>query len=129
MTVSIFLARVFALYFLAMGLAVIFHRKYIQECIDHIFENQAMLFVVSFMTLIIGILLVVAHPTWTSDWRVLITIIAWIALLKGIIFLFFPRHLKVFQRKMLMRPMLYPMIGILTVCLGLFFSYCGFLVA
>ncbi len=44
----------------------------------------------SVLTIIIGLLNVIAHNVWTADWRVVITLFGWSSLLKGIAQFAFP---------------------------------------
>jgi hypothetical protein len=53
-------------------------------------KNPALLYLASAMELIIGIVLVLLHNIWMPDWRLLITIICWIVLLKSTVRVLFP---------------------------------------
>ena len=48
--------------------------------------------VTAFFTIILGLLMVVSHNIWQWSWRVIITIIAWIVLLKGVCILMLPQY-------------------------------------
>jgi len=107
MSASIFLARVFGIYFIIVCMAVIFHFKYIQAVYDDMVSNKAHVFIGAFLSLIIGILVVVGHTMFVWDWRLLITLIGYLALFKGILLLFFPEHMLKFKRNIMANKTLY----------------------
>lgn len=48
------------------------------------------MFIAGFFTLILGVLLVVSHNRWVWNWRVIITVIAWLTLIKGASIILYP---------------------------------------
>lgn len=88
MDISIFLARVFGLYFVLMGLVFLAKSNHTIQVIREFYQNRALVFVVAWFTLILGILMVVSHSIWKSDWRVIITVLGYLTLLKGLLHLF-----------------------------------------
>ena len=126
MNVSIFLARVFCLYFLAMGLTLIIRRKKMQEVLTSALGHSSCLFVISLMTLIIGILLVVAHPVFTATWTCVITVLAWLSLLKGLVYVVFPEYIVLTKTKILSYVSMYYISGVVLLALAAFLGYHGF---
>ena len=53
-----------------------------------------MMFTVStgYVTLILGLGTVILHNIWVFDWTVIITILGWCTLIKGILKMGFPEH-------------------------------------
>lgn len=90
MDISIFLAKVFGIYLIIVGLATIFHPKALLERGRKMVEDDTLLQFAAIVTLIIGILLIVAHNIWVWNWPVIITILAWLTFLKGLIYLWYP---------------------------------------
>src|SRR5690242_2595283 len=90
MDVSIFLAKALGLYVLIMAIMMFAKEKKVKVIVKEMCSDPAMMFLSGCMTLIIGILLVNVHNMWFSDWRILITLIAWITLIKGVIRTLFP---------------------------------------
>jgi hypothetical protein len=83
MDVSKFLAKVIGLYLIIVSAAMLTNMQEVLVYIAGIMDNPSLLFVTGLFTLILGLLMVVSHNVWQWNWRVLITIIAWIVLLKG----------------------------------------------
>ncbi|WP_058535129.1 hypothetical protein [Legionella saoudiensis] len=80
---SRFLAKAMGIYLLIVSLSIFINMHSFVNLVNEMTKNEPLLFVTGFFTLIIGILLVLSHNIWQWDWRVLITVIAWLTLLKG----------------------------------------------
>ena len=90
MDTSIFLAKVIGLVSVISTTAVLIRYKESLALEEEAMKNPAATYLSGFAILILGVLLVVSHSVWTSDWRVVITIMGWLVLLKGIGRIFFP---------------------------------------
>jgi len=91
MNISKFLAKVIGIYLIIIGIGMFLDMHRFLIGFDDIIKDQPLLFVTGFFTLIMGILMVVSHNIWQWNWRVIITIMAWSTLLKGILLVFYPQ--------------------------------------
>ena len=57
-------------------------------------KDPARIYIPGFLFLMLGVLITVGHPVWTMDWRVIITILGWILLVKGIMRILAPEVVK-----------------------------------
>ncbi|MBT3407306.1 hypothetical protein HOK68_00970 [Candidatus Woesearchaeota archaeon] len=78
---------------LIIGLLIFFNKSLMKEMIK-LTSDKVFLFVSGFLSLILGLFTVLLHNLWVSDWRVIITIFGWLALLKGILILGCPDFTK-----------------------------------
>lgn len=53
-------------------------------------EDKTITISTGYITLLLGLVTVVAHNVWVADWRVAITILGWVTLFKGIEKIGFP---------------------------------------
>ena len=90
MELSIFLGKVVAWYLVIAGLAILINKNFITEYTKGLTKNAALLYFGGIVSLIVGLLVVLSHNVWASDWRVVVTILGWLALLKGILLLLSP---------------------------------------
>lgn len=90
MALSIYLGQIFGLYLFITSIALLVNQKFYKKAIAGALENPAINLVFSIMSLIIGLILVIAHNIWIGSWEVIITILCWLVLLKGIIMFLFP---------------------------------------
>ncbi len=121
MELSIFLAKVLGLYLVIVPLAVLVNRKRLPRLVEEFSTNIGLNILASIFALVLGLLLVVSHNIWTADWRVIITILGWLTLAKGVVRLFFLE-----QVQKLSRISLKPWFLVLFVLVGLYLSYIGF---
>lgn len=91
MDISIFLAKTLGIYLVIISLALFMNAERFKSIVYDLTNNPSLLFLTGVMALIIGILLVVSHNIWEPDWRIIITIIAWLSLIKGLIRVLFPQ--------------------------------------
>ncbi len=89
MDISLFLAQVFGLYFILAGVAILVRPSTLTELLET-FSHRTAVFIGGFMALIIGIPLVLLHNVWNGTWQVLITLLVWATLIKGITLIFVP---------------------------------------
>lgn len=124
---SIFLAKVIGLIFVAMtGAIIIRYKKSIA------FELQAaksplFIFTSGFVFIIIGALLVVSHQVWVFDWRIVITLLGWAMLIKGILRILFPEAVvRMIEKKQ--TNSWFIAAEIIAFLLGIYLLYYGFIV-
>lgn len=124
METSLFLAKVLGAYFVVVGLALLVNKK-AYKLIIHEAQDDTFLLITGSISLIVGILMVASHNLWVSDWRVIITLTGWVALLKGVVRLFFSDFSKKIIKKVSLTPW-YPVALVIVVLLGLWLTYQGF---
>ena len=123
MELSIFLANIIAIVYLAAGVGVLSSKISLAKVVDDFEKSPGLTMLAGMFGVIIGMLLVEYHNFWVKDWTVLITIIGWLALLKGIMLIAFPQMISEFK----------PWYknsqgwGILMLVVGLVFGYFGFI--
>lgn len=92
MCLSVFLSIVIGMYLFLTSLAMLVHEQRYKRMLHEGYANAPLLNLCGVIGLILGLLLVVGHNIWVSDWPVLVTIIGWITLLMGAYRLFAPTH-------------------------------------
>jgi hypothetical protein len=89
--ISIFLAKFWGWYLIIFFLILSFNPKRIVQVIKDL-EDQKFVILISFVAIVIGLLNILFHNIWEDDWRLIITIIGWIALLIGLSLFIFPKR-------------------------------------
>ncbi len=87
-------------------------------------ENGAILFFLGIVTFATGLAMVLVHNLWVPDWRVSITILGWLTLLKGLDLLFLPERMK--KRWPIMKNWQWLLIFTILLLSGLVLTYLGF---
>ena len=101
MNASRFIARVLGLCGLSIGLVcLITQGRLIEQMIDAL-EDPTYLLGLGLMTLLIGVAMVVGHNIWDGSWRVVITVIGYLSLLKGFVILAWPEGMMTMANRLL----------------------------
>lgn len=88
MGISIFLARFLGSFYLIFGLLFIITRQ-LGRTIE-MTEDKPFVIATGYISLLMGLATVVWHNVWVFDWRVVITLLGWSTLIKGILKIGFP---------------------------------------
>ncbi|NQT22823.1 MAG: hypothetical protein HQ579_05205 [Candidatus Omnitrophica bacterium] len=97
METSIFIARIFGLCYLILGVGLLFNRKVFQQVMGDFCKNMALVFLGGIFALVIGVVIILKHNIWVANWTVLITLIGWLGLIKGIWIIVFPNTVPKFM--------------------------------
>lgn len=123
MELSVLAARIFALTYISAGIAALSGRITFSRIAEDFERSPGLTFISGFIALILGMLLVHYHNIWHKDWTVLITIVGWASLLKGIMLIAFPLSILSFKG-MYRNTRVW---GVFMLAIGLMFGYCGFM--
>ncbi len=91
MEVSLFLAKFWGWYLFIFFLILSFNPKRIKQIFDDL-RDQKFAILIAFLAINIGLLNILFHNVWESDWRIIITGIGWLALLFGFSLFTFPNQ-------------------------------------
>lgn len=125
MNLSIYLARFFGIYLLLASGLYIFKKEFLKDAVDDFFASPGIRLMTGIMTLILGLLLALAHNMWDWSFGAVVTLLCYITVLKGIIFLYAPRLSKSASLACLKAPGLYIATAI-SLILGVYLIYEGF---
>jgi hypothetical protein len=75
----------------AMGVAMLINRNLFPPMIGEVAHNYALIFLSGILTLLAGLAIVRVHNVWTGGWRVLITVLGWLAVVSGLVRLWLPQ--------------------------------------
>ena len=125
METAILISKILGIIYFAFGIGMLVNPSFYRREIPKLHENSAYLILGGFLAIVFGFLILEGQNTWPSDWTVVITILGWIAILKGAILLAFPNSMNLF--KPLFESKLF--MNILTpsvIIMGAIFIYLGF---
>lgn len=127
---SVMLARLLGPLLLLASLGVLFNKAMVMSMMDEISsgKQKTVLFVSGFFTAFVGMVLVMMHNLWVGSWQVLITIVAWVMLLKGALLLLFPNWSVSLANTFKGKNGVMVLWGVIALVIGLVLSYYGYLV-
>ena len=125
MELSRLIAKIISVIYLSVAVGGIFSADHYRRILDNMFKNAALTYMTGFTAVIVGFLIVHYHNSWGRDWTVLITIMGWLALMKGVLIIVFPKFIPRFFEPIFkgMGLKIFPYVSIL---IGLLFGYFGF---
>jgi hypothetical protein len=125
MELSILIAKITSVVYLSAALGAVFSRDHYRRLLDDLFKNAALTYLMGFTAVILGFLMVNYHNTWGKDWTVLITILGWLALTKGVLIIAFPGLVRSYSKAIFEGRGL-QVFPYVAAFLGLVFGYFGF---
>jgi hypothetical protein len=128
MNLSKLIAKIASVIYLSASIGALFGADYYRKLADDLFSNAGLIYMTGFITVIIGFLIVSFHNIWTKDWTVLITVLGWLALAKGICLIAFPEFVHTLSERMF-TDFGFKIFPYTALCLGLLFAYFGFVSA
>jgi len=121
MEISIYLARFWGSLFMILGLMSVGARL-LGRIIEYT-EDKTITISTGYITFLLGLVTVTLHNIWVADWRVAITILGWVTLLKGIMKIGFPGHVNKQAQMFKGRQMLW---GAVIFFIGAWFFWMSF---
>lgn len=86
-----FFARFLGGFYLIFGILFL-AAKFLGRVIE-MTENRAFVISTGYISLLLGLAVVILHNVWAADWRTVITLLGWATLIKGILKIGFPEFI------------------------------------
>ena len=118
MDITIFLARFWGSLFIILGLSTV-GAKLLGRIIKYT-EDRTITISTGYITFLLGLATVVAHNIWVLDWRIAVTLLGWVTLLKGIEKIAFPERVNRIAQKFKELQALW---GFVILCIGAWFFW------
>jgi uncharacterized protein YjeT (DUF2065 family) len=118
--------QIFSIVYIAVGIGILINPGFYKKLFEDFIENAAVMYIGGVMALTIGYLILAFHNTWTMDLSVIITIVGWLALIKGILILIQPKIMIKLSKAILQKENILKIEAIVVFFLGLAFSFLGF---
>ena len=125
MCLSLFLAQVIGCYLFLVSLAMLVHQQRFKKTMTDLLGDAMMITLSGGISLAVGLLIVVDHNVWVSDWPVLITLVGWVLLLQGLLRLFAPDAFIKLSKDM-MGHVVYTLLCWVRLAIGICLIWAGF---
>lgn len=107
---------------LAMGIGMLLNLGSFAVMVEQVSHDIALIFVSGVLLLVAGLAIVRAHNVWTG-WPVVVTVLGWLAIIGGLIRLFFPAQLAAMAAGMSQQRGILVIAAIILLVLGGFLSF------
>lgn len=125
---TVFLSRLLGLYYILCALSMVIRKASIVETVTALLHDSPVMFIVGIITLFAGLAMILGHNVWSGGAAaVTVTLIGWITLIKGLMFLFLPPAAEAdfFLRTLHYEQYFYFYMAI-SLVLGIYLTYAGF---
>ena len=127
MDTSIFLAKLMGPIFVIIGVGLFLNRERYLAVVDEVILSKTLLYVFGVMALTGGLAILLTHNVWVWDWPVVITIIAWLMVIRGSLRIVIPQQIEAIAKGMTDQlPTLLLISDMIVISLGLFLSWQGY---
>jgi hypothetical protein len=104
MQTSIFLAKLMGPILAIAGLAMLVNRKQLDAIAQEFLRSPTLFLLLGLIDFSVGLAIVLTHNVWAADWRLIITVLGWLLLVRGTVRLLVPDQIKPFATKLLRNP-------------------------
>ena len=126
MGISVFIAKILGLVYLTIGVGLMVNRQTFKQILEDFCKNTVLVFYGGALALVIGIMIVLIHNIWAANWTVIITIIGWAALIKGVWLIVFPNSVHKFMQAYQKNEKLLVVHSTAALVFGIVLIYFGF---
>ena len=89
MPLTYLIAQLIGIFCLVVGAAILVQKKDFVAIVDELVKSPALLYILGFISLLLGLLVVLTHDVWNAGFLPLIvTLLGWIMVLRGVSALF-----------------------------------------
>ncbi len=118
MELAFVVAKVFAIYLIVSGAFLVVKGKTLPVILKDFFAHPAVVYLTGVILVFIGSVMLIQYNVWSSSFKVAVTIFGWLALAKGLTYIFFPELLSELPvRKM---RSWFGILGVILVTAGIF---------
>jgi hypothetical protein len=123
---SIYLAKLLGPVGIAIGVGMLLNAGVFRVLAEQFLASYALIFLSGILTLTVGIALVLAHNVWEGDWRLIITLIGWLAVIGGAFRIIWPQEVADIGSAVIGHGEAFMVGGFVVLVLGCVLSYFGY---
>ena len=98
MPTSIFLARLLAPVFLAVGIGALLNREGYRKLADEFLRSDALIYLSGLLIMTAGMAVILTHNVWAATGAVLITLLGWLTVIGGALRIVMPQRVETIGR-------------------------------
>ena len=110
------------------GAGILLNSEGYRATADEFLSGVGLIYMSGIMALVAGLAIVYLHNVWTKDWRTLLTLIGWFAVIDGTLRVVVPQFIQRFDSWYIAQPGFLIGSGLIVLALGLFLSLKGLFV-
>jgi len=124
---SIFLARLLGPLLLLPGISLLLTPRTFRTMATELLGSLTLIYLFGLIDFAAGLAIVLTHNVWVANWRVIVTLIGWLMLVRGVVRILAADKIRPYARKLMGNKRLLPVSGGALVILGLVLCYFGYI--
>ena len=126
MQTSVFLAKLMGPLFLAVGIGVLANTAVYRKLAEEFLRSYALVYVSGLLLMTAGLALILTHNVWVADWRVIITLLGWLAAIGGALRIVVPERVESMGQWFLRHPTSMTVAAAIWLALGALLTFFGY---
>lgn len=126
MPTSIFIAKLLGPLVVVLSIALSLKPQMFRDIFKDFLASAALVYLAGFLGLLGGLALVLTHNVWVGDWRLIITLLGWIAIARALITIFQPQWVVALASRVFENRRVLFVAAALNLVMGLVLSYFGY---
>ncbi|MCB1115335.1 MAG: hypothetical protein KDK71_02600 [Chlamydiia bacterium] len=113
MATSSMLASIFGPLLIITSLWSLLYKENVKKVIDSMKKTPALQYFVGVVNVLIGIIFITSFNYWSMNVELLVTLLGWLFLIRGLILMFFPKTVDSMMKSFMKSSVFYSLIGII----------------
>lgn len=122
---TIFLSKIIGIYFIIIGITYLINPHYCKKVLHEITGSYGLSALSGSIGIIIGMLIILNNNLWNNFLEIIISLIGWLLLVLGSIFVFFAKPIAHAGKK-IQKHHGYIWLNLVLLAIGIFLTYMGF---
>lgn len=127
METSVVLAKIMGPLFLVIGIGIFVNIEQYRRMVASFGENPLSIYMSGTIALLMGLIVVTFHNVWEWRWTLVITILGWLSLLKGVVRIVAPRLVAERAQRYARNTNILMTTAVVTLVLGAVLIYFGYI--
>ncbi|MBV9333156.1 MAG: hypothetical protein JO146_04045 [Candidatus Eremiobacteraeota bacterium] len=121
-----YLSKLIGFYAIAIAIALIVNKPMMLAAVSGLFQDPRVVLVYGVMALGIGLAIVIGHNVWSGAAAIIVTLIGWLSLLKGLALLLLPANAQAAYFLGLHYDQYFYVYALVTLVIGAYLVYAGY---
>ena len=93
MDITLLTAKILGVYLVVSGLFLLLKGKTVPHLLRDFFDHPATVYLTGIILIFLSSMYLIQYNIWNGSWKTIITIFAWLVMLKGLAYIFVPQAL------------------------------------
>lgn len=93
MDVTVLTLKILGIYLVVSGLFLLFKGKTVPHLMKDFFDHPATVYLTGIILIFLSSMYLIQYNVWDGTWRSLVTLFAWLVMVKGLLYVFKPKAL------------------------------------